>query len=185
VPIGVVVAEELGLPLDLLVVEKVRVPGEPSAILGAVSARGVRVIDRQLARAFDLPDEVVERLFQQAEKAVEERERLYRGGRPPLDLRGKTAIVVDDGVATGASLRAAVSAAERMDPAAIVTAVPISTYAVCAELSRRVAESICIFVRDPVYAIHLWYDELPRVSDEEVIELMRRYESKRQSEMRV
>lgn len=175
VPIGLVVAKELGLPLDLLVVEKVRVPGEPLAILGAVSACGVRVIDRDLARAFDLPDERVEQLFRVAEEVVEERERLYRRGRPPLDLRGKTVVVVDDGVATGASLRAAVSAAERMGPSAIVTAVPISTYAVCAELSQRVSESICLIVRDPVYALHLWYDELPRVSDEEVIELMSRH----------
>lgn len=177
VPIGRIVAEELGLPLDLLVVEKVRVPGEPTAILGAVAACGVRVVDRDLARAFDLPDERVEQLFERAEEAVEKRERFYRRGRPPLDLRGKTVIIVDDGVATGASLRAAVSAAERMGPSAIVTAVPISTYAVCAELSRRVAESICIFVRDPVYALHLWYDELPRISDEEVVELMAPYAS--------
>lgn len=182
---GIVVARELGLPLDLLVVEKVRVPGEPTAILGAVSACGVRVVDRDLARAFELPNEVVERLFERAAEAVEEREKLYRSGRPPLDLRGKTVIIVDDGVATGASLRAAVAAAERMGPAAIVTAVPISTYAVCAELSRRVAESICIYVRDPVYALHLWYDELPRISDDEVLELMRRYESGQPLEARI
>lgn len=182
---GIVVARELGLPLDLLVVEKVRVPGEPTAILGAVSACGVRVVDRDLARAFDISDEVVERLFERAQKAVEQREQLYRKGRPPLDLRGKTVIVVDDGVATGASLRAAVAAAERMGTASIVAAVPISTYAVCAELSRRITKCVCIYVRDPVYALHLWYDELPRISDDEVATLMRQYETARQDEMRI
>lgn len=185
VPVGIVVARELGLPLDLLVVEKVRVPGEPTAILGAVSACGVRVVDRDLARAFDISDEVVERLFERAQKAVEQREQLYRKGRPPLDLRGKTVIVVDDGVATGASLRAAVAAAERMGTASIVAAVPISTYAVCAELSRRITKCVCIYVRDPVYALHLWYDELPRISDDEVATLMRQYETARQDEMRI
>lgn len=172
VPIGVVVARELGLPLDVLVVEKVRVPGDSAVTIGAVAAGGIRVIDRDLARALDVPDETVERLFAIAERDVAKRERVYRAGRAPLDLEDKTVILVDDGVSTGASIRAALGAAEQMGPKAIVAAVPISTHAICAELARRVADSICIFVRDPVYALHLWYDELPKVTDEEVVRLL-------------
>lgn len=174
VPLGIAVAEDLGLPLDVLVVEKVRAPGEPLATLGAVAAPDIRVIDRDLARALDLPDPLVERLFGLAQQEAVRREQLYRAGLSSLDLRGKTAIVVDDGVATGASIRAAIGAVERMEPSAIVVAVPISTYSVCAELQTRVSESICMFVRDPVYAVHLWYDELPRVSDDEIIRLLSR-----------
>lgn len=174
VPVGVAVAEGLHLPLDVLVVDKVRVPGEMTATIGAVASGGIRVIDRDLVQALELPGELVERLFVKAEEEVARRELLYRAGLPPLDLHGKTVIVVDDGVATGASIRAAIAAAERMDPAALVAAVPISTFSVCAELSRRLSLSVCIFVRDPVYAVHLWYDELPRISDEEVVRLLSR-----------
>lgn len=169
---GLALARDLGLPLDVLVVEKVRAPGEPMAILGAVAAQGIRVIDRDLARALELPDALVERLFESAEKEAQRREQLYRAGLPSLDLRGKTVIIADDGVATGASIRAAVSTVERMSPAAIVTAVPISTHSVCGELAKRVSESVCIFIRDPVYAVHLWYDELPRISDDEIVRVL-------------
>jgi putative phosphoribosyl transferase len=172
VPVGAEVARALAVPLDVLVVEKIRAPAEPDGVLGAVATGGVRVADRDLARALDLTDETVEQAFRDAEARVAARERVYRAGRPPLALAGRTVLLLDDGIATGATIRAAVAAVERMGPARLVVAVPVGSYAACVELARRADESICLYVRDPVYAVRLWYDQMPTITDDEVLRLL-------------
>lgn len=172
VPVGAEVARALGAPLDVLVVEKIGAPAGLDGVLGAVAPGGVRVVDRDLAAALDLPDDLVERAFGEADRRVQARERTYRAGKPPLDVAGRTVLLVDDGIATGATIRAAVAAIERMRPGRLVVAVPVGSYAACVELSRRAAESVCIYVRDPVYAVRLWYDEMPTISDEDVVRIL-------------
>src|SRR5215510_7078299 len=124
VPVGFAVARALQVPLDVFLVRKLGVPGQPELAMGAIATGGVRILNPEIIRSFDVRDSAIERVSRQEQRELERRERVYRGDRPPLDAAGKIVIVVDDGLATGSSMRAAAIALRRLQPASIVVAVP-------------------------------------------------------------
>jgi putative phosphoribosyl transferase len=174
VPVGFEVAKALNAPLDVFVVRKLGLPGQEELAMGAIASGGARVLNRDLMRALAIPDEVVEQVAQEEQRELERREREYRDGRPPVDVRGKTAILVDDGLATGSSMRVAVLALKQKQPAQIVVAVPVAPRDSCAELESVADKVICAVTHEPFWGVGQWYADFSQTSDEEVRDLLRR-----------
>ena len=175
VPVGYEVAAALGVPLDAIVVRRLVGRSDHQEVtIGAVASGGVRVVDQALCDALGLSVESVRETAERAQAEVERCEGLYDHDRPRLDVRGRTVILVDDGIATGASMRAAVLAVEARRPASIVVAVPVTSYAGCAGLRKHIAEIEYSFVHDPVYSVSLWYEAYAPVADDDVRRLLER-----------
>jgi predicted phosphoribosyltransferase len=174
VPVAAEVARALGAPLDVFVVRKLGVPGHEEFALGAIATGSVRVLNDDVVRALRIPDRVIDAVAAKEQEELARRERLYRGDRPPLDVRGRTVILVDDGLATGATMHAAIKALRQQQPARIVVAVPTASPETCDELKREVDEIICATTPDPFYAVGLWYEDFSQTTDEEVRELLAR-----------
>jgi putative phosphoribosyl transferase len=173
VPVAYEVATALRAPLDVLVVRRLAALSNHDMTIGAVAGGGISVIDDELCRTLNLLPELVREIASREQAEVERRQRLYRACCEPLDVRQRTVILVDDGMATGASMRAAVIAIAERQPAAIVVAVPVASYATCAWISGKVREIVYCFIRDPIYSVGLWYEKYPQVSDEEACQLLR------------
>jgi predicted phosphoribosyltransferase len=169
---GVVVAAEvasaLRAPLDVLVVRKLGVPGHEEYAMGAVASGGVRVLDRMTVLRLGIPEELIEHVAERELRELARRERAYRGDRPPLDVTGRTVIVVDDGLATGATMRAAVESLRRRSPARIVVAVPIGSREAIAGLEGLADEVICPGRPEPFWSVGTWYRDFRDTSDDEV-----------------
>jgi putative phosphoribosyl transferase len=174
VPVAYEVAQALDAPLDVFLVRKLGVPGREELAMGAIATGGVRVINEDVVRALHLPDEVIEQSAQQQQRELERREQLYRGGRPLPSVRGKTVILVDDGLATGSSMRAAVAALRQLRPARILIAVPVAAPDTCAELGEEVDDIVCAETPDPFYAVGFWYEDFTQTTDDEVRDLLAR-----------
>jgi len=174
VPVGFEVAKALNAPLDVFVVRKLGLPGQEELAMGAIASGGARVLNRELIRALGIPDEVVEQVTQEEQRELERREREYRDGRPPVEAHGKTAILVDDGLATGSSMRVAVLALKQKQPAQIVVAVPVAPRDSCAELESVADKVICAVTPEPFWGVGQWYADFSQTSDEEVRDLLRR-----------
>src|ERR1700716_3542425 len=172
VPVGYEVARALGAPLDVFLVRKLGVPGHEELAMGALATGGLRVINDNVVKALRIPDHVIETVVAQEEKGLARRERLYRGGRPFPDLRGRTVILVDDGLATGATMQAAVEALRQRQPARIVVAVPTASPDICEELRTKADEVICAVTPEPFYAVGFWYENFSQTTDEEVRNLL-------------
>jgi putative phosphoribosyl transferase len=172
---GVEVAAEIarlkGWPLDIVIPRKVGAPLNPELGLGAI-APGVRVLDERMLRALGVSEAYLEEEISRQEEEIERRARAYRGGRPPIDLTGKTAVVVDDGLATGGTAVAAVRWAKREDANRVVLAVPVAPGEAIAKLSKEADEVVCLATPEPFYAVGQWYASFPQTSDEEVVELL-------------
>ncbi|HSK70404.1 MAG TPA: phosphoribosyltransferase [Pyrinomonadaceae bacterium] len=177
VPVAFEVAQALGLPLDVLVVRKLGVPGQEELAFGAVASGGIRFLNEAIVSALHLTDTMVETIVERERRELERREHLYRGDRPPLDARGKTVIVVDDGLATGASMRVAVKALKEEEPKEIIVAVPVAAVQTCDEF-RQEADTwcVCAMTPEPFYAVGLWYEDFSQTTDEEVRNLLARAE---------
>ena len=173
VPVGYEVARALDAPLDLFLVRKLGVPGQEELAMGAIAAGGVRVLNRDVVQMLNISNDVIDRVAAAEARELERRERLYRGDRPVLDLRGKTAILVDDGLATGSTMRAAIAALRQMRPASIVVAVPAASPETCEEFRKEVDDIICAFTPHPFYAVGLWYEDFSQTTDEEVRTLLK------------
>jgi predicted phosphoribosyltransferase len=172
VPIASEVATALNLPLDIFVLRKLGVPGHEEFAFGAIGSGGVRVLDRQVIESVGLSNMVID-LVTRAERAeLARREQIYRGGRPPLDVRGKTVILVDDGIATGASLTAGVHAIRQMKPAAIVIAAPVAPRSAVHRLRHQVDDVVCVETPERFYGVGQFYHDFSQVSDEEVNALL-------------
>ena len=171
---GFEVARELHAPLDVFVVRKLGLPGHEELAIGALATGGVRVINHDLVRALRLPATVVEAVTARERFELERRERLYRGERPPLDVSGRTVILVDDGVATGSSMRAAVVALRQQRPERIVVAVPVGPPETCAALQEEAEEVICANSPVDFDAVGQSYDDFSQTTDAEVTELLER-----------
>ncbi len=174
VPVGFEVAKALNAPLDIFVVRKLGLPGQEELAMGAIASGGVRVLNRDLIRALGIPEEVVDRVTQEEQRELERREREYRQGRPPTDLTGKTVILVDDGLATGSSMRVAAFALKQKQPARSIVAVPVAARDSCVEMESVADKVVCALTPEPFWGVGQWYEDFSQTSDEEVRDLLKR-----------
>jgi putative phosphoribosyl transferase len=172
VPVAYEVAKALGAPLDVFIVRKLGVPGHEELAMGAIASGGVVVLNDEVVRGLKIPREVIEQVARAELAELRRREREYRGDRPPPDVRGKTVILVDDGLATGSTMRAAAVALRRLGPTRIVVAVPVAAAETCEEFRQEVDETVCAITPEPFYAVGLWYEDFSQTTDEEVRELL-------------
>ena len=174
VPVGYEVARALGAPLDVFVVRKLGVPGHEELGMGAIASGGVRLLNEDVVATARVSPAAIEAVAAREAAEILRRERAYRGDRPPADLHGRTIILVDDGLATGASMRAAVAAVRRQGPSRVVVAVPAAAPDTCALLRAVVDELVCLMTPEPFEAVGLWYEDFSQTDDEEVRHLLER-----------
>ena len=172
VPVAYEVARALNAPLDVFIVRKLGVPGQEELALGAIASGGVRVLNQEVLPYLSLPKQTVDAIAAREQLELERREKQYRGARPSLDVRGKHVIVVDDGLATGSTMRAAVEALQKMDPAAVTVAVPVAARQTCNDFRVRGIDVVCLRTPEPFQAVGLWYDDFAQTEDREVNELL-------------
>jgi predicted phosphoribosyltransferase len=172
VPVAFEVARELGAPLDVFVVRKLGMPGHEEYAIGAIASGGVRILNEEAIRGFGVTDAEIDAVTAEEQMELERRERRYRDGRPAPDVRGKTVILVDDGLATGSTMRAAVEALREEGPARLVVAVPTAAPETCEDIASLVDEMVCAMTPEPFYAVGLWYDDFGQTTDEEVHDLI-------------
>lgn len=173
VPVGFEVAQALNVPLDVFVVRKLGVPGHPELAMGAVASGGVRVLNPDVVEPLHILAETIERVTQHELVELERREKLYRGNLAEPEVKGKVVILVDDGLATGATMRAAALALKQLQAARIVVAVPTASVEICDVFKLEVDETICAITPEPFYAVGLWYHDFSQTSDAEVQDLLR------------
>jgi predicted phosphoribosyltransferase len=174
VPVAFEVAGELNAPLDVFVLRKLGVPWQEELAFGAIAQGGVRVLDESIVKMLGITPEQIEQVAAKELVELERRLRVYRGGRPPLDVRGRTVLLVDDGIATGSTMRAAIAALRKMQPARIVLAVPVAPPSTCQSLRREVDDLVCLDAPEFFFAISQFYLDFSPVSDEEVTDLLAR-----------
>jgi putative phosphoribosyl transferase len=174
VPVAYEVAEALGAPLDVYLVRKLGVPGHEELAMGAIATGGVRVLNMDVVQALRISEETIAAVAVDEQRELERREREYREGRPDPEVQGCTMILVDDGLATGSTMRAAAAALRAQGPAGIVVAVPVASEETCREFRPDVEEIVCAVTPDPFYAVGLWYEDFSPTTDEEVCDLLRR-----------
>jgi putative phosphoribosyl transferase len=174
VPVAFEVAKALHAPLDIFLVRKLGVPGHEELAMGAISTGGVRVLNEDVVDYLGIPGDVIDAVAADELLELERREHAYRGDRPEPDVRGKTIILVDDGLATGSTMRAAAAALRQLKPARIVVAVPVSAPQTCDEYQMGVDEIICAVTPEPFYGVGLWYNDFSQTTDEEVRDLLER-----------
>jgi erythromycin esterase-like protein/predicted phosphoribosyltransferase len=174
VPVASEVAQALGAPLDVFVVRKLGVPGHEELAMGAIATGGVRVLNEDLIKQLHIPKYIIDMAVAQELQELKRREQLYRGGRPPPDVRGRTVILIDDGLATGATMRAAIQALRQLQPARIVAAVPTASRETCDALRPLVDEIVCAITPEPFHAVGLWYEDFSQTTDNKVRDLLAR-----------
>ncbi len=177
VPVAYEVAEALHAPLDVFLVRKLGVPGHEELAMGAIATGGVRILNEDVVQALDIPPNVIEAVARLEQPELERREHLYRGYRPYPEIAGKIVILIDDGLATGSSMRAAVAGLQAMHPARIVVAVPTAATETCEAFEAIVDEVVCYSTPEPFYGVGLWYDDFSQTTDEEVRRLLEKAQS--------
>ena len=180
VPVGYEVASSLGAPLDIFLVRKLGVPGHEELAMGAIASGGVRVVNPGVIQALEIPEQVIEDVAAAELRELERRERAYRADRPPPDVRGKTVILVDDGLATGSTMRAAATALRQQGPARIVVGVPVSTPETCDRFRREVDDIVCAITPEVLFGVGAWYRDFSQTTDDEVRDLLARAASDQQ-----
>ncbi|MEN6623460.1 MAG: phosphoribosyltransferase [Smithella sp.] len=168
------VARELQLPLDIFLVRKLGVPGYEELAMGAIASGGVRVMNEDVLRMINISQDKIEAAVKKEEKELERREKAYRGDRPGIDLKSKILILIDDGLATGATMRAAVSALYKQQPRKIVMAVPVASPETCESFKSKVDDLVCAMTPAYFHAVGEWYEYFPQNTDEEVQQLLHR-----------
>lgn len=174
VPVAYEVAEALHAPLDIFLVRKLGVPGHQELAMGAIASGGMRVLNDDVVDYLQIPDEVIGEVAEQESIELQRREQSYRSNRPAPDVRGRTVILVDDGLATGSTMKAAAAALRKQNPARIVVAVPVSAEVTCQSLRAEVDEIVCGATPEPFRAVGLWYRDFSQTTDEEVRDLLAR-----------
>jgi predicted phosphoribosyltransferase len=172
VPVAAEIARALHVPFDVFVVRKLGVPGHEELAMGAIASGGVRLVNDEVVEPLGIPASVIDSVARQEQIELERREVLYRGNRAPIGLAGKTVILVDDGLATGSTMRAAVMAVRRQQPARVIVAVPVGAPQTCAGLAREADDVVCVRRPDPFVAVGLWYRDFTPTSDGEVRALL-------------
>jgi putative phosphoribosyl transferase len=174
VPVAYEVARRLGVPLDVFIVRKLGVPGFEELALGAIASGGVRVLNEDVVRALPNANELIESVTTRELAELGRREQIYRDGRPAPDISGRTVILVDDGLATCATMRAAVAALRQLGAAKIVVAVPVGAADTCREIEQEVDETVCAMAPEWFQAVGQFYEDFSQTSDDEVRELLAR-----------
>jgi predicted phosphoribosyltransferase len=175
VPVAFEVAESLGAPLDIFLVRKLGMPGHPEYAMGAIASGGVRVLSEDVVRAYNIPQPAIDAVVRQELQELERREREYRRGAALTDLHDRIVILVDDGLATGSTMRAAVQAVRQHAPARVVVAVPVGAPSSCEEFADVTDETVCARTPEPFSAVGQWYQDFSQTSDEEVQTLLREH----------
>jgi predicted phosphoribosyltransferase len=178
-PVGYEVARYLRAPLDVFLVRKLGAPGFEELAMGAIASGGITVLNPDVIRTLDVPASEVEEVAAVEREELERRERRYRRHRLPVEVHGKTVILVDDGLATGSTMRAAIAALRRMGPARVVVAVPIAAEASCDEMRAIADECVCVATPRPFQSVGLWYDDFSQTTDEEVCDYLDRADGRR------
>ncbi|HBD12353.1 MAG TPA: phosphoribosyltransferase [Porticoccaceae bacterium] len=173
VPVGREIADRLGIPLDILLVRKLGAPGQRELAIGAIASGGVRVLNQDIVRSLHLSDDEIEELARVEQRELERREQVYLGDRRRREVTGKTIILVDDGVATGATMRAAIQALRLQKPARIIVALPLAPRDTVTMLAREADDVVCLYHPEPFIAIGCWYKDFTQVTDEEVRDLLK------------
>ena len=174
VPVGFTIAQALGVPLDILLVRKLGVPGHEEYAMGAIASGGWSVLHRDVLNSLGITMATVELVTRREAAELERRERLYRANRPPASLQGRTLILVDDGLATGASMQAALQAAKAGKPARVIVAVPVAPPDTCRSLRGQADDIVCLQSPEFFQAVGQWYEHFDQTSDDEVIDLLDR-----------
>jgi predicted phosphoribosyltransferase len=174
IPVAFEVARRLDAPLDVFVVRKLGVPGQEELAMGAIATGGIRVINRDVVDALHIPDRAIDRVAQDEMRELERRQRSYRGDLPPPQVAQKVVVLIDDGLATGSTMRAAVAALREQGPARIVVAVPVAAEPTCDDLRKEVDEVVCLQTPEPFLAVGRFYDDFSQTTDEEVRTLLAR-----------
>jgi predicted phosphoribosyltransferase len=174
VPVGFEVARKLGAPLDVFLVRKLGVPGYEELAMGAVATGGVRVLNDEIVRGLGISEHEIDAAAARELQELARRQRLYRGDRPLPDIAGRTVILVDDGLATGATMRAAIAAVRQQQPARIVIAVPTASPDTCEALKAEADDVVCAMTPEPFLAVGHWYEDFTQTTDDEVRELLAR-----------
>ena len=172
VPVAFEIARALGAPLDVFVVRKLGVPGHAELAMGAIASGGIRVLNEDVVAWYGLLPAAIEEVARAEQSELERREREYRNEQPLIDLTGKTVVLVDDGLATGSTMKAAVQAVRAKDPARIVVAVPVGARDTCRALATSADEVVCARMPEPFSAVGLWYRDFSQTTDAEVRELL-------------
>jgi predicted phosphoribosyltransferase len=174
VPVGFEVARKLGAPLDVFLVRKLGVPGYEELAMGAVATGGVRVLNDEIVRGLGISEHEIDAAAARELQELARRQRLYRGDRPLPDIAGRTVVLVDDGLATGATMRAAIAAVRQQQPARIVVAVPTASPDTCEALKAEADDVVCAMTPEPFLAVGHWYEDFTQTTDDEVRELLAR-----------
>jgi putative phosphoribosyl transferase len=172
VPVAAEVAGALNVPFDVFVVRKLGVPGHEELAMGAIASGGVRQVNRDVVDALGIPENVIDAVAVREQLELERREQAYRGQRPPLSLINKTLILVDDGLATGSTMRAAVMAARQQQPARVIVAAPVGAVSACADLATEADDVVCVRTPEPFVAVGMWYRDFTPTTDHEVRSLL-------------
>jgi putative phosphoribosyl transferase len=174
VPIAYEIAHALNLPLDICLVRKLGVPEQPELAMGAIAPDNVMILNHEIIKALGVSRSALEQVLEEETRELARREHLYRGDRPEPDVTGKTVILVDDGIATSSTLRAAIATLRQKNPQAIVVAVPVAAGAACESLRKTVDQLVCLTTPEPLQSIGMWYVDFSQTSDEEVQQLLAR-----------
>jgi predicted phosphoribosyltransferase len=175
VPVADEIATALAAPMDVFLVRKLGLPSQPELAMGAIASGGIRLFNIELIEEAGLTPEELAEVVSRETAELERREQLYRHGRPPLNIVGRSIVVVDDGLATGFTMRAAIAALRRGGCDALTVAIPVGAASTCAEIAREVETLVCPLKPDPFHAVGLWYDNFTPTEDEEVRECLARH----------
>jgi len=174
VPVAFEVARLLRAPLDIFLSRKLGVPGQEELAFGALASGGVRVLNRDLIKELNLSKEEIDRIVEAVRTELERRERVYRGARAPLKVEGRVALLIDDGIATGSSMRAAIKALRQLKPSQLVVAIPVAPLHTCERMRSEVDEIVCVYTPENFYAIGQFYEDFSQITDQEVTQLLDR-----------
>ena len=174
VPVAYEIAKALDVPLDLCLVRKLGAPTQPELAMGAIATGGIQILNSRVIADLEISQQLIARVAARESEELERRAHVYRGQAPPLNVQGRTVILVDDGLATGCTMQAAITVLQRQHPCAIIVAVPVAAPTTCEKLELEVDQVICEHVPDPLFAIGNWYNDFTQTTDAEVCELLAR-----------
>ncbi|GAB3249482.1 phosphoribosyltransferase [Larkinella harenae] len=174
VPVAYEVARQLKAPLDVFLVRKLGVPGQEELAFGAIASGGIRVLNTDLVRSMHLSQKVIEEITAREQQELKRREEAYRNVRPTVEIQGKTVFLIDDGLATGATMRAAAQALRQQKPTRVIAGVPVAAESTCEQLGKDVDAVVCTATPEPFYGVGRWYEDFSQTTDDEVKELLHR-----------